>query len=162
MMAVWRAAHECDRVNEGITRNSALPRIEHRPRRPTRKRNSRLRNYRYFHLILAHTPRVDGCAAMMQARWQHLRIATPHLRRVRVATQPPRCSRAAAASLHRSWARAARRCHLSRHLLRCLLHSRTASPQGVSGLIVVKLSDPNTYTIAIFTHVVYTCGLDDC
>ena len=46
----------------------------------------------------------------------------------------PRCSRAAAASPHHSWARAARRCHLSRHLLRCLLHSRTTRPQGVSRL----------------------------
>ena len=39
-----------------ITCNSALPRIEHRPLHPTRRRNSRLTIHFQFHLILAYTP----------------------------------------------------------------------------------------------------------
>ena len=40
---------------------------------------------------------------MMQARWQHLRIATPHLRRARVSTQPLRSSDAHARCVYHMW-----------------------------------------------------------
>ena len=53
---------------------------------------------RQFHHIFAQTPRVDGCAARMQARRQQPEIITPHLRRALVATQPPRCLRVALCS----------------------------------------------------------------
>ena len=45
-----------------------------------------------MHLVLAHTPSVDGCAAPTQATRYHLTITFSQLCRAWVATQPPRCS----------------------------------------------------------------------
>ena len=70
-----------------------------------------------------------------------------------VATQPPRCSRAAAA---RRTVRG--RAPLEDVICRATFFAVSCTreqpaPKESLRLIVVKLSDPNTYTIAIFTHV---------
>ena len=95
-----------------ITRDFALPRIEHRPLHPTRRRNSRLTIHIQFHLVLAHTtPALSTYAVPSTAR------RPPH-----TAATHPRCPRAVGARPTRH-AKLSRTCAaLSVQLLR--VHAR--------------------------------------